>query len=40
MATFNKKNMAHICNHKKCGVKKIKIRNCFFKYAIEDNEVV
>ena len=37
MASCNKK-----CNHskkKKCGVKNMKIRNCFCKYAIEDNQV-
>ena len=28
------------CNHrKKRGVKNMKIRNCFCKYAIEDNQV-
>ena len=36
MASCNKK----WCNHrKKCGVKNMKIRNCFCKYAIEDNQV-
>ena len=37
MASCNKK----ACNHrKKRGVKKyMKIRNCFCKYAIEDNQV-
>ena len=36
MASCNKKT----CNHrKKPGVKNIKIRNCFCKYAIEDNQV-
>ena len=36
MASCNKK----MCNHrKKCGVKNMKIRNCFCKYAIEDNQV-
>ena len=37
MASFNKKT----CNHrKKRGLKKyMKIRNCFCKYAIEDNQV-
>ena len=36
MASFNKKR----CNHrKKGGVKNMKIRNCFCKYAIEDNQV-
>ena len=37
MASCNKKT----CNHrKKCGVKiYMKIRDCFCKYAIEDNQV-
>ena len=37
MASCNKKT----CNHrkKKRGVKNMKIRNCFCKYAIEDNQV-
>ena len=37
MASCNKK----MCNprKKKRGVKKMKIRNCFCKYAIEDNPV-
>ena len=36
MASCNKKT----CNHrKKRGVKKYEIRNCFCKYAIEDNQV-
>ena len=36
MASCNKKR----CNHrKKRGVKNMKIRNCFCKYAIEDNQV-
>ena len=37
MASCNKKR----CNHRKrkCGVKNMKIRNCFCKYAIEDNQV-
>ena len=37
MASCNKER----CNHrkKKLGVKNIKIRNCFCKYAIEDNQV-
>ena len=31
-----------LCNHrkKKRGVKNMKIRSCFCKYAIEDNQVV
>ena len=37
LALSTEKNMADIiCNYKKLGVKK---RNCFFKYAIEDNQV-
>ena len=38
MASCNKK----MCNHRKRkrGVKNVKIRNCFCKYAIEDNQVV
>ena len=38
MASYNMKT----CNHrkkKKHGVKNMKIRNCFCKYAIEDNQV-
>ena len=37
-ASCNKK----MCNHrrKERGVKNIQIRNCFFKYAIENNHVV
>ena len=36
MASCNMKT----CNHrKKHGVKKMKIGNCFCKYAIEDNQV-
>ena len=37
IASCNKK----MCNHrkKKCGVKNMKIRNCFCKYAIQDNQV-
>ena len=37
MASCNKKT----CNYrrKKCGVKNMKIRNCFYKYAIDDNHV-
>ena len=36
MASCNKKT----CNHrKKCGVKNMKIRNCFCKCEIEDNQV-
>ena len=37
MASCNKKT----CNprKKKCGVKSMKICNCFCKYAIEDNQV-
>ena len=36
MASCNKER----CNHrKKRGVKNMKIRNCFCKYAIEDNQV-
>ena len=36
MASCNMKT----CNHrKKCGVKNMKIRNCFCKYAIEYNQV-
>ena len=36
MVSRNKKR----CNHrKKSGVKNMKIRNCFCKYAIEDNQV-
>ena len=36
MASCNKK----WCNHrKKRGVKNMKIRNCFCKYAIEDDQV-
>ena len=37
MASSNKK----ACNHRKikCGVKNMKIRNCFCMYTIEDNQV-
>ena len=37
MASHNKKR----CNHRKknVGKKNMKIRNCFCKYAIEDNHV-
>ena len=36
MASCNRKT----CNYrKKCGVINMKIRNCFCKYAIEDNQV-
>ena len=28
-----------ITEEKKCGVKNMRIRNCFCKYAIEDNQV-
>ena len=37
MASFNRKT----CNHREkiCGIKIIKIRNCFFNYATENNQV-
>ena len=37
MASFNKEGV--ITEKKKRGVKNMKIRNCFCKYAIEDNQV-
>ena len=37
MASCNKKTC--VITEKKSGVKKMKIRNCFCKYAIEDNQV-
>ena len=36
MASCNKKR---VITEKKRGVKNMKIRNCFCKYAIEDNQV-
>ena len=37
MASCNKKRCVH--RKKKRGVKNMKIRNCFCKYAIDDNQV-
>ena len=37
MASCNTKMGNH--RRKKCGVKNMKIRNCFSKYAIEDNQL-
>ena len=37
MASCNKKTC--YTRRKKRGVKNLIIRNCFFKYAIEDNQV-
>ena len=38
MASSNKKRK-RVITEKKRGIKNMKIRNCFCKYAIEDNQV-
>ena len=39
MASCNKIIRKHVITEKKRGVKNMKIRNCFCKYVIEDNQV-